>query len=601
MLKQTNYRPVNLVNRAPYLSIALLGMIVAAPALSVGLQADDYKFRDYFLTAEKENTPWYRTTNPRYYHTGVMVDGNAETTTFLRTHSLLPWWTWPKMRVAFLRAMPFLTWVLDYSLWPNAIWLMHLHSLVWYGIACFLAGRLFRRFCNDRTVAVLMALLYAIDDLHALPVGWISNRGGLIAVCFACIALLAHDSWRRHGSKLGAWIAPFAVLLTVLSAELGVCVLAYFVAYAFSFDRAKFISRMASILPSVLVVAVWRIVYSGLGYGAYASGFYIDPARQPLTFLLEWPQRHAIYAAFQFGFSNWVLYDLFEFVGKQLPYLVPLIIGCGVLYLMIKRSSRDPEIRFWAIALILAPIPLSSALPTGQTMVISGLSGSALVAHLIVSAYRWWPARPLGRRIVVGGVAGLAVAINLVLSPVALAFGTYLVGRTYVYLGFSPAAVLGVDTDYKDHELVIVHAPDAVHGAMIQHERGVRHMPLFKAAWILGSGTQDVEVKRIDDHTLELTASGGYLADPLASHFRGPGHPFRSGEVIALNGITVTVVEITIDGRPLVVRFRFDAPLTDPRFRYVAWDGHDYALFDLPPPGQTVFLPNGRYTPPPRR
>jgi hypothetical protein len=597
MLKQAYRRLASLFNRSPFLSIALLGMVVAAPALSVGLAADDYKFRDYFLAAQKENTPWYRTTNPSCYRTGVMVDGNVETTTFLRTHSLLPWWTWPEMRVAFFRVMPFLTWVLDYSLWPNAIWLMHLHSLVWYGIACFLAGRFFRRFCDDRTVAVLMALLYAIDDLHALPVGWVSNRGGLIAVCFACIALMAHDSWRRHGSKLGAWLAPLGVLLTVLSAELGVCVLAYFVAYAFSFDRAKFLSRMASVLPSVLVVAVWRIAYTGLGYGAYGSGFYIDPGRQPLTFLLEWPQRHAIYAAFQFGFSNWVLYYLFEVVGKQLPYVVPLIIGSGVLYLIVKRAFRKAEIRFWAIALILSPIPLSSALPTGQTMVISGLAGSALVAHLIGSVFRWQPARSLGRRVVAGTVAALAIAINLIVSPVALACGTYLVGRTYVYLGFLPATVLGVDIDYKDHELVVIHAPDAVHGTMIQHERGVRNMPLFKAAWILGSGTQDVEVKRIDAHTLELTARGGYLADPLAAHFRGPAHPFRSGEVIALNGITVTVVEITIDGRPLVVRFRFDASLADPRFRYVAWDGRDYALFDLPQPGQTVLLPEGRYTP----
>jgi len=572
-------------------------MVVAAPALSVGLQADDYKFRDYFFEAQRENTPWYRTTNPSCDRTGVMVDGNVETATFLRNHSLLPWWTWPEMRVAFYRVTPFLTWALDYSLWPHAIWLMHLHSLVWYGVACFLAGLLFRRFCDDRTVVGLMALLYAIDDLHALPVGWISNRGGLIAACFACIALLAHDKWRRYGSKLAAWIAPLSVLLTLLSAELGVCVLAYFVAYAFSFDRGNFLSRVASILPSVLVVAIWRIVYTGMGYGAYASGFYIDPGRQPLTFLLEWPQRHAIYLAFQFGFTNWVLYYLFEVVGKQLPYVVPLIIGSGVLYLTIKRASRHAEIRFWAIALVLSPVPLASVLPTGQTMAISGLAGSALVAHLIVSVFRWWPTGSAGRRIVAGVVAGLAIVMNLIVSPVALACGTYLVGRTYVYLGFSSAMVLGVDTDYKDHELVIVNAPDAVHGTMIQHERRVRNMPFFKAAWILGSGNQDVEVKRIDDHTLELTACGGYLTDPLAAHFRGPGHPFRSGEVIALNGMTVTLVEITNDGRPLDVRFRFDAPLTDPHFRFVAWDGRDYALFDLPKPGQTVFLPQGRYTP----
>jgi hypothetical protein len=582
--------------RAPFLWIALLGMLVAAPVLTVKLAADDYKFRNYFLSAERDQIPWYRTDNPRWYHTGVMADGNPESAKYLRSESILPWWVWPEMRVAFFRPTPFLSWVLDYYLWPNSIWLMHLHSLLWYGLACFLAGRFFRRFCNDDSVVFLMAALYAVDDLHVLPIGWISNRGGLIAACFACLALLAHDQWRRQGSKLGAWLAPVCLLLTLLSAELGVCTLAYFVAYAFSLDRARLRTRIASILPSLLVVAIWRIGYTAMGYGSFASGFYIDPGRQPLTFLLEWPQRHAIFLALQFGFNTWSLYYLFESVGKHLPYLFPLIIGSGVLWLVIRRVSRDREIRFWAVALIIGPVPLSSALPTDQTMVISGLAGSALVAHLMVAAVRSWPAISRIRRVVAGTVFGFAVLVHLIVSPVALACGTYLVGRTYVYLGFSPAAVLGYDRNYRNQDLVIVHASDAVHAFMIQHQRYVLGMPLFKHAWILGSGKEDVKVKRIDAHTLELTTRGGYLADPLAAHFRGPGYPFRSGEVIRLTGITVTIDEITNDGRPLVVRFRFDAPLDDGRFHYVAWDGNDYVVFDLPEVGKTVFLPKGRYS-----
>ncbi|MBN1655147.1 MAG: hypothetical protein JXA30_15370 [Deltaproteobacteria bacterium] len=575
-------------------------MLVAVPALSVDMAADDYKFRDYFLSAQKEHLSWYQTRNPPWYLTGVMADGDAETTKFLRYHSILPWWTWPNMRVAFARLLPFLTWVLDYALWPNTIWLMHLHSLLWYGIACLLAGLFFRRFCSDPSLALLMALLYSVDDMHALPIGWISNRGGLIATCFACLALLAHHRWRRQGSILAACLAPLCVLLTVLSSELGVCTLAFIVAYAFSFDRAGLRARIASVLPSLLVVGIWRIVYTALGYGSVASGFYIDPVRQPLVFLLEWPQRHATYFAFQFGLSRWLLFSSFEFVGKQLPYLIPLIIGGGVVWLIVKRVSRDVEIRFWTIAFALGPIPLASAMPTDQTMMIAGLAGSALVAHLIASICRSWPAISGWRRITAGVVVGLAISINLIVSPVALARGTYLVGRTYVYLGFLPATVLGYDDNYKNEQLVIINGPDAVHALMIQHRRRVLAMPVFRNAWLLGSGEQDVEVKRIDEHTLQLSARGGYLADTLAAHFRGPGHPFVSGETIRLEALTVTLVEITIDGRPLVVRFRFDAPLTDQRFHYLAWDGDDYVLFDLPEVGGTVYLPEGRYSSKPR-
>jgi hypothetical protein len=583
--------------RAPLLWIALLGMAVTIPSLSVKLAADDYKFRDYFLSAKKENIPWYRKDNPHWYYTGIMVDGNPETTSALRCHSILPWWTSPKMRVAFFRAMPLFTWALDYTLWPDTVWLMHLHNLIWYGLVCFLAGVVFRRFCADRYAVILMAVLYAIDDTHALPVGWISNRGGLIAACFAFISIIAHDRWRRDGSKIDAWIAPISMMITLLSSELGVCVLAYFIAYAFSFDRGKLTSRIAAILPSLLAVVVWRIGYTVYGFGAVNSGFYIDPGRQPIAFLSEWPLRHAFYYTFQFGFTGLLLYYLADIVGTRLLYIVPLIIGGGVLYLVVRRASRDPEIRFWAISLLLAPVPLSSALPTEQLLVIAGLAGSALVAHLILSIIRTWPTISLSRRAIAGTVLALAIFINIILSPIALAYGSSIVGRTYLYLGFLPAAVMGHDESYPNHDLVVVNSPDAVHAIMIQHERGVWNLPLFKHVWILGSGNEDVRVKRVDDHTLELTTEGGYLADPLAAHFRGPGDPFKSGEEIKLMGITVTVVEITKDGRPLYVHFRFDTPLDDPRLHYIVWDGRDYGLFPLPRAGQTVLLPKGRLHP----
>jgi hypothetical protein len=49
------------------------------------------------------------------------------------------------------------------------------------------------------------------------------------------------------------------------------------------------------------------------------------------------------------------------------------------------------------------------------------------------------------------------------------------------------------------------------------------------------------------------------------------------GERIELAAVSIEVLEITTDARPLRVAFRFPTALEDPSLRWVEWDGHGLA------------------------
>ena len=61
-----------------------------------------------------------------------------------------------------------------------------------------------------------------------------------------------------------------------------------------------------------------------------------------------------------------------------------------------------------------------------------------------------------------------------------------------------------------------------------------------------------------------------------------------------IEGMTVIIEELTADGRPRDVVFRFGRPLEDPAMRWMQWHDGTYAAFAPPQMGETVLLPAPR-------
>ena len=237
---------------------AAIGMALCIPALWGGWQLDDLYHRWMFLgTPVDAMAAWSSG--------GIFsfLDGNPERNRTLIDFGLVPWWTLEDLRLSFWRPLSVMTHRIDYLLWPDSATMMHLHSLLWYGGTAAAAALFYRRIFGVSAAAGLAALLYAVDDAHGLPAGWIANRNALVGAFFGLLVLILHDRWRREGWRAGAWLAPAALLFALLASEsaLGAC--AYLAAYALFIERGSGRSRLFSLLPCAFTALAWLACSAG--------------------------------------------------------------------------------------------------------------------------------------------------------------------------------------------------------------------------------------------------------------------------------------------------------------------------------------------------
>src|SRR5439155_16296810 len=87
----------------------------------------------------------------------------------------------------------------------------------------------------------------------------------------------------------------------LLSGEVSIAALVYILSYAMWLDDAPRRARALSLVPYACIAVVWLVVYRMLGYGAEGGGFYVDPVRQPLSYLLAILERAPVLLLAQFA------------------------------------------------------------------------------------------------------------------------------------------------------------------------------------------------------------------------------------------------------------------------------------------------------------
>lgn len=280
---------------APALVIAF-GVLCGLPALSTGLSADDWIQK---LIVTGPPLPGFAR---RALDLFTFADGNPDHAHALMNQGVFPWWTDPRVKLAFFRPLTALTHRLDWALFASSPWLMHLHSSLWMALSLVALWLVYRRFLQPSWLATLALFLYAVDDTHGPALGWIANRNAMVALALGLPALAFYDRHRRENWKPGAWLGPLSLLAGLCAAEAAIGVVAYLAAYALTLDdEGSLARRVARLWPYALVLAAWQLVYHVLGYGAARSGVYLDPAGDAAQFLVALPARAASLLVGQFA------------------------------------------------------------------------------------------------------------------------------------------------------------------------------------------------------------------------------------------------------------------------------------------------------------
>ena len=148
-----------------------------------------------------------------------------------------------------------------------------------------------------------------------------------------------------------------------------------------------------------------------------------------------------------------------------------------------------------------------------------------------------------------------------------------------------------MDQRVPDSTFVLVNPPAPLLAHYLPIVRSLDGAPVPARTRVLVSGLSEITLRRPDEHTLLVTAADGFLAAPFDGLFRGSVHPFALGDVVQLAGCRVEIQELTQDGRPATVAFRFDRILEDPDLRWLQWQRGEWAPLAPPPTGGTTVLP----------
>jgi hypothetical protein len=543
---------------------ALLALTLALSmrALSLGRYLDDLWV---FVNVKRGASPWSLCSVDRLDIARARYIG------------ALPWWGSRDLGGKFIR--PLASWMHYFELthWPNAIWLMHLENVIAYCVLVWVATRLYRRLGLDTRSAALASLMFAVDDGHAMSVGWISARNTLLTAIFAFACVLAYVKGRQAEQPHVSSMSAVYLALALLCSESGVSGFAYVVAYALLLDKTALSARLRSMIPHLLVLGCWAALYLGMHAGARGTTLYRDLGApwsvlgQGLLDLPVW-----IFALLGPSFANFSLsLPSMSMRVAALLLLVPL--GLWVW----PALRRHPLGGFFALGALLCVPPLFTTLPQDRLLIAASFGAFGLIACAFELL------RQRSTRLRRWGAYAFA-GMHLVLAPCLFVLGL----STIAWMARPNERVFDALQNAGGQEVVLLNAPsDWLPPAVFSmlYDADVRLPASFHQLY---SGAGRMLIERLEPNSLEITISRGWGGLPYESMVSSSvrGLP-RVGDVFPLANMRVRVLAATAEGLPERVRFEFPTPLEASARRWYVWSGKTLAAWSPPAVGERIELP----------
>jgi hypothetical protein len=569
--------------RKPYVVVALVSLLLFVPSIWGGFLLDDF----YYLGAIEGRYPDHDTGKSLFTY---FVNDEAETER-LAAEGRYPWWIDDeRIRSQIFRPLSDLLLRADHLLFGRWAPGYHLHSLLWWAATLLACGLVYRR-ALPVAPALIAFLLFAIDDVHVMPIAWIANRNALVAAAPVLFGLWALIRWREDHWRPGVALALAAFAVAMAGSELSLAALAYVAAYELLGGPARGLrSRVTGLAPLAALGAVYFTVYKLLGYGGEGSGVYFHPLHDPVDYLTAAVTRVPTLMA---GAIASITADLWFAAPQARPLQVAA--GCAAILILaallrICWPGFEPEakraLRWLLPGSLLSFLPIVATFPSDRMLLAPGIGLAAALGAVFAAAYAAWRARR--RKALTAVCAALALG-HFILAPVyAVWIQTLLIsqGKETLQLAGSPLVreCAGVET-------VVIYAPDHVASVympvLIEHLGG----PAPKGWRPLSIARCDHKLKRTGPRTLEIeTVDGGRMMESIFELlYRSPKNALEPGDVLDRGLFRAEILEG--DGVGLTrIAFHFDRDLTDPGLRFLVWE--DGALREASPPnvGEEIYI-----------
>ncbi len=590
--------------------LAIGAILVMFPALKTGLVMDDLPQRAVELRPDQLPPRMRETGNPpdSGSFSTVLFDlfgfsRNPQCMVSMKNYGTLPWWTPDDLRLSLCRPVTALTHWLDYRLFPDSPALMHAHNIAWFAAVVFLLTMVYRKLMGTGWAAGLAALLFLLDGNTYFPVAFVANRGFFLALFFGLLCLYEHHQWRSTKSRRGLVLSALFLSLSLFAEEGGASTFAFILAYALVLEPGSFRNRALTILPSVLVIIAWRIIYLLSGYGLAHVGIYIDPAQEPLHFMQALIPRDMILLGSQL---TSVPPEIFFAVKPSFyPIVIALygVFAVAALAIFLPWVRRDKIAAFWFAAMILAAIPEAVLVPLSKNFGFIAVGAYGLIASFVAGLFT--RPNPLLKQRACRILAWTAcVLLMLVHGPGAIAKRVAVVeagASVFAWAGRVPPDWPNVENE----NVIVVNHPLPLESAYVPAYRAYHHQLLPKTLRVLVPGCTSFDVQRTDDKTLVIQSRGSnifscddvgpiHIAYALSAGngLLLPGAKGKKGSRCNFGNLTVEVLESDASDLPSRVAFHFDTSLDSPDFCWLWFDWRKSSSepFKMPAIGQSVTL-----------
>jgi hypothetical protein len=557
--------------------VAAIAFLLVAPTIRSGFLLDDH-LHNYVLDGNAFPG------GPRgVWDLYRFADGGAGTGKAI-AQGIYPWWSNPELRLAFLRPLSSLLRVAEHTVFPGAAWPSHLVACLMYAGLALGAARLYRRVLGG-AAAGLAALLYAIDDAHALDVLWIANRHALVSTVIALAALSLHVD--RERPERPSWRSAIVLLLALLAGESALGVVGYLFAYEVFSRNARPGEIARSLGPHGAVLVVWAAVYKIGGYGGGGNAFYVDPIRQPLEFAVAVVERCPRLIMGQLFLPPSELWAALG-TARLVPFLVSMTVA-SISGALVYRSARaHPAAKWLGAGSLLSLVPLAATLPDDRLLLLPGFGAMGLVALALGRGATRWTEGTLG--LAARGGVGLFAAIHLLLAPLLLPLR--MENAVRLFGGFTQRMVstLPPPEHVAGRDVIVLSTVDPFFPAIASLQR-YYHLPeaarprSFRILTVQQVGQSTME--RDGSDAVVVRTSEGMFTDVMSTvYYRGR---FRAGEERVVGDMRTRVLDVDGAGQPTAVRFQFVGPLEEKR--WLVYEGRGMREVEPPREGASMVVP----------
>ena len=235
--------------------------------------------------------------------------------------------------------------------------------------------------------------------------------------------------------------------------------------------------------------------------------------------------------------------------------------------------------------MLLSVIPLCATFAHSRNLLLVGVGGMGLLAMFLYRLPDLLRNEPRVTRWGRIAVAAALVATHLVIAPI----------RLWQVTSFRESWPLRVHLpealELNGKTIVIVNGPANFFAAHFPLERDAAGLSVPAIMRVISPSVTAMTVERPSEQMLRLSAQDGWLANPLDLLSRSLARPFVRGDRVDLGDVRVDVIQVSRDGRPLIVTCRFRQRLEDPSLVWVAFTKGAYRKWQPPAIGGRVDLP----------